>query len=77
MTEAHAPRPDKVAVVEEITAKLKEARAVFVSEYRGISVGQLADQLGTGRANDLFELLCQLPADNRLSVLAQFYRHIL
>ena len=43
MTEAHAPRPDKVAVVEEITAKLKEARAVFVSEYRGMSVGQLAD----------------------------------
>ena len=43
MTEAHAPRPDKVAVVEEITAKLKEARAVFVSEYRGMTVGQLAE----------------------------------
>lgn len=44
MTEAtHAPRPDKVAKVEEITAKLTEARAVFVTEYRGMSVGQLAD----------------------------------
>ena len=43
MTEANAPRPDKVAVVEEITAKLNEARAVFVSEYRGMTVGQLAD----------------------------------
>lgn len=43
MTEAHAPRPDKVAKVEEITAKLKDARAVFVTEYRGMSVGQMAD----------------------------------
>jgi large subunit ribosomal protein L10 len=43
MTEAHAPRPDKVAKVEEITAKLKEARAVFVTEYRGMSVSQMAD----------------------------------
>ncbi len=43
MTKAHAPRPDKVAKVEEITAKLNEARAVFVTEYRGMSVGQMAD----------------------------------
>ena len=43
MTEANAPRPDKVAKVEEITAKLKEARAVFVTEYRGMSVSQMAD----------------------------------
>jgi large subunit ribosomal protein L10 len=37
------PRPDKVATVEEITAKLNESVAVFVSEYRGLSVGQLAN----------------------------------
>lgn len=37
------PRAEKVAVVEEITAKLNDAQAVFVSEYRGLSVGQLAD----------------------------------
>lgn len=44
MTEAtHAPRPDKVAKVEEITAKLNEAQAVFVTEYRGMTVGQLAE----------------------------------
>jgi large subunit ribosomal protein L10 len=43
MTEANAPRPDKVAKVEEITAKLTAARAVFVTEYRGMSVGQMAD----------------------------------
>lgn len=43
MTEANAPRPEKVAVVEEITAKMNAADAVFVSEYRGMSVEQLAD----------------------------------
>jgi large subunit ribosomal protein L10 len=43
MTEANAPRPEKAAKVEEITAKLNEARAVFVTEYRGMSVGQMAD----------------------------------
>jgi large subunit ribosomal protein L10 len=37
------PRPDKVATVEEITAKLNESVAVFVSEYRGLSVGQMAN----------------------------------
>ena len=36
------PRQEKVAVVEEVTAKLKEASAVIVTEYRGMSVGQLA-----------------------------------
>ena len=39
----NAPRPDKVAVVEEVTAKLNEASAVFVSEYRGLTVSQFAD----------------------------------
>jgi large subunit ribosomal protein L10 len=39
----NAPRPDKVAVVEEVTAKLNAASAVFVSEYRGLTVSQLAD----------------------------------
>jgi large subunit ribosomal protein L10 len=36
------PRPEKVAVVEEVTAKLNEASAVIVTEYRGMSVAQLA-----------------------------------
>ena len=36
------PRAEKVAVVEEITAKLNSAEAVFITEYRGMSVGQLA-----------------------------------
>ena len=37
------PRADKVAIVEEITAKLNNSVAVFVSEYRGLSVGKLAN----------------------------------
>ena len=36
------PRPEKVSVVEDVTARFKAAEAVFVCEYRGMSVGQLA-----------------------------------
>ncbi len=43
------PRPEKVAVVEEIVGKLTSAKAVFVSEYRGMSVKVLADLRGALR----------------------------
>ncbi len=43
MTEANAPRPEKVATVEEIAAKLTAAKAVFVTEYRGLKVSQMAN----------------------------------
>ena len=43
------PRPEKVATVEEILAKLNSAPAVFVSEYRGMSVTALANLRGTLR----------------------------
>jgi large subunit ribosomal protein L10 len=43
MTTTTTPRPDKVAIVEEIAAKLNESVAVFVSEYRGMKVGQMAN----------------------------------
>jgi large subunit ribosomal protein L10 len=36
------PRIEKVAVVAEVTAKLTEADAVIVTEYRGMKVSQLA-----------------------------------
>src|ERR1700712_770551 len=36
------PRIEKVAVVEEVTAKLLSADAVIVTEYRGMKVSQLA-----------------------------------
>jgi large subunit ribosomal protein L10 len=47
-----APRPEKVAVVKEIAAKLREADAVFVSEYRGLTVPQLASVRNALRPND-------------------------
>jgi large subunit ribosomal protein L10 len=43
------PRPEKVAVVEEITARFHAADAVFVTEYRGLRVGQLATLRNTLR----------------------------
>ncbi|HEY7628392.1 MAG TPA: 50S ribosomal protein L10 [Ilumatobacteraceae bacterium] len=36
------PRPEKVAVVDEVSARLSAAQAAIVTEYRGMSVGQLA-----------------------------------
>ncbi len=36
------PRPEKVAVVEEVRERMSTARAVLVSEYRGLSVEDLS-----------------------------------
>jgi large subunit ribosomal protein L10 len=46
------PRADKVAVVQQIIAKLNEAEAVFVTEYRGLTVAQLAGIRNTLRSSD-------------------------
>lgn len=46
------PRPEKVAVVAEITEKLQSAQAVFVTEYRGLSVAQLASVRQALRPSD-------------------------
>ena len=37
------PRPEKVQAVADIKEWLQSAQAVFVTEYRGLSVKQLAD----------------------------------
>jgi len=37
------PRPEKVATVAEIVDKMSAVSTVFVSEYRGLTVGNLAD----------------------------------
>ncbi len=37
------PRPEKVAVVEEVRERLDAATATVVTEYRGLSVAQLAE----------------------------------
>jgi large subunit ribosomal protein L10 len=42
MTTRSEPRPDKVAVVSEIVGKLADAQATFITEYRGLSVANLA-----------------------------------
>jgi large subunit ribosomal protein L10 len=34
------PRPEKVQAVEEIRSRLDKARATFVTEYRGLTVGE-------------------------------------
>ena len=34
------PRPEKVQAVEQIRSQLDEARATFVTEYRGLTVGE-------------------------------------
>ncbi len=51
-TVARAPRPEKVAVVKEIAKRLGDADAVFVSEYRGLSVTQLAGVRNALRSQD-------------------------
>jgi large subunit ribosomal protein L10 len=42
MESGRTARPEKVATVAEIATKLSASQAVFVSEYRGLSVKQLA-----------------------------------
>ena len=37
-----APRPEKAAVVAEVAEKLQAAEAVFVTEYRGMTVANMA-----------------------------------
>lgn len=51
-TVERAPRPEKVAVVAEIAAKLSDAQAVFVTEYRGLTVTQLAGIRNALRPSD-------------------------
>ena len=46
------PRPDKVAIVDEIASKLGTAEAVFVSEYRGLTVAHLARLRAALRPSD-------------------------
>jgi large subunit ribosomal protein L10 len=45
-----APRPEKVATVEEIKEKLEGARAAVLTEYRGLKVSELADLRASLRA---------------------------
>jgi large subunit ribosomal protein L10 len=51
-TTTREPRADKVAIVDEITTKLDNALAVFVTEYRGMSVPAMADVRNALRPSD-------------------------
>lgn len=44
------PRPEKVAVVEEVRSKLAAAEAVLLTEYRGLKVSELAQLRSAMRA---------------------------
>ncbi len=45
------PRPEKVAVVDEIRTKLAEADATVLTEYRGLTVHELAELRGSLRSS--------------------------
>src|SRR5688500_20307920 len=36
------PRPEKVAVVDEVKARLQSSSAAILTEYRGLKVGELS-----------------------------------
>lgn len=56
-TSTREPRADKVAIVEEITAKLNDARAVFVTEYRGMTVPAMAQVRNALRPADAHHVI--------------------
>lgn len=45
------PRPEKVAVVDEVKARLSDSDAAILTEYRGLTVKDLADLRSTLRDN--------------------------
>jgi large subunit ribosomal protein L10 len=47
------PRPEKVEQVELLTEKLRNAHVAVLTDYRGLSVGQLQDLRGRLRAQDV------------------------
>ena len=48
-TTERAPRPEKVAVVDEVRERLDGTSATILAEYRGLSVAQLAELRGALR----------------------------
>ena len=46
------PRPDKVAVVDEVSQRLTDATATVLTEYRGLSVDDLAELRAKLRESD-------------------------
>jgi large subunit ribosomal protein L10 len=73
------PRPEKVAVVEEIRTKLAEADAAMLTEYRGLTVPELAELRaalrGSGTEYKVFKntLARRAVADSRLDAMASMF----
>ena len=72
-------RPEKVAVVEEIRTKLAEADAAVLTEYRGLTVHELAELRaslrGTGTEYKVFKntLARRAVADSGLDGVAAMF----
>src|SRR3982074_779279 len=47
------PRPDKVEQVELLTEKLRTAKVAVLTDYRGLTVGQLQDLRGRLRSQEV------------------------
>jgi large subunit ribosomal protein L10 len=73
------PRPEKVAVVEEIRTKLAEADAAVLTEYRGLTVPELAQLRaalrGSGTEYKVFKntLARRAVADSHLDSVASMF----
>jgi large subunit ribosomal protein L10 len=73
------PRPEKVAVVEEIRTKLAEADAAMLTEYRGLTVPELAELRaalrGSGTEYKVFKntLARRAVADSNLDAVASMF----
>ncbi len=50
------PRPEKVAVVADVTERLENSSAVLAAEYRGLTVAQLAELRSALRGNATFKI---------------------
>lgn len=65
-------RPEKVAVVEEIAEKLESSRAVFLTEYRGLSVAQQQELRRAMRAADAEYKVLKMTLARRAAETAGF-----
>jgi len=65
-------RPEKVAVVEDIKQKLETSRGVFVTEYRGMTVGQQQQLRRQLRAADAEYKIMKMSLARRAAEAAGF-----
>ena len=54
------PRPEKVAVVEEVRGRFNDASAAILTEYRGLKVKEMADALGVSQKHFITRFSAQV-----------------